>query len=132
MDKKFDNKKITYQQISGLQQRLQENKYRLSSLMFSILVSYTINLNTTKNNHEFYYVLKHLNNLCPQPMIDIKKLKETDKGRKVIYIPQSRSIVKPEEGVISSWNKNYVFVKYGSDTTSKATSPENLKFLTDS
>jgi hypothetical protein len=44
-----------------------------------------------------------------------------DIGRKVVY----REI---EEGVITSFNDLYVFVRYGSSTTSAATNPSDLEW----
>lgn len=41
-------------------------------------------------------------------------------GNKVIYLPTN------EEGVITSVNEMYVFVRYGSDTHSKATRAYDL------
>lgn len=47
-------------------------------------------------------------------------------GRSVVYrAPHS----KPEQGVITSFNAKYVFVRYGSNTTSQATSPGDLEWL---
>lgn len=34
-----------------------------------------------------------------------------------------------EFGIITSCNENYVFVKYGTDTTSKATSPKDISIV---
>ncbi len=58
-------------------------------------------------------------------MIDIKNLTEKDMGRKVIYSDGCR---KPEEGVITSWNTTYVFVRYGKDFGSQGTYPRELTF----
>ena len=49
---------------------------------------------------------------------------DKDIGRKVIY--NSGHDVKQEEGVITSFNRFYVFVRYGDETQSKATSREDL------
>lgn len=43
-------------------------------------------------------------------------------GRKVIY----RTAHSMEEGVVTSVNDAWVFVRYGSHTTSLATAPESL------
>lgn len=43
-----------------------------------------------------------------------------DIGRKVVY--------RGEEGVITSFNDSYVFVRYGSDFGVKATRREDLEF----
>jgi len=54
---------------------------------------------------------------------------ERDIGRKVIY---QREWMKPDDieyGVITSFNDKYVFVKYGSDTHSKATRREDLGWV---
>lgn len=48
-----------------------------------------------------------------------------DVGRKVIYDPG----YKTEEGVITSFNDHYVFVRYGSDVQSKATNYSDLKYV---
>jgi hypothetical protein len=46
-------------------------------------------------------------------------------GRKVVY----RLGYRTEEGVITSVNSRYVFVRYGSDVHSKATLPQFLEFV---
>lgn len=50
---------------------------------------------------------------------------EADIGRRVLYYPgpppHTEPLEKPEEGVITSFNEEYVFVRYGSDIGSKAT-----------
>lgn len=51
---------------------------------------------------------------------------EADIGRKVVY--RDRSGYKVEEGVITSFNESYVFVRYGSDFTSKGTRRQDLEF----
>lgn len=45
-------------------------------------------------------------------------------GSKVTYYPHG--LARPEEGVITSVNDHYVFVRYGADYGSKATRPEHL------
>lgn len=51
-------------------------------------------------------------------------------GRKVVYTPfEGCDPSLLEEGVITSVNDRYVFVRYGSDKNSKPTSPYDLKFL---
>lgn len=52
---------------------------------------------------------------------------ETDVGRSVVYTPYAGA--KTEDGVITSVNDDYVFVRYGADKNSKATRPEDLKWL---
>ena len=49
----------------------------------------------------------------------------SDIGRKVVY----KSFTGNEEGVITSYNESYVFVRYGSDTGSQATRYEDLSFI---
>lgn len=57
-------------------------------------------------------------------------------GRKVVYRPPHWKSVKrknpgpwaPEEGVITSVNDSFVFVRYGSQAGSAATNAENLEF----
>jgi hypothetical protein len=51
---------------------------------------------------------------------------ERDIGRQVIY--RDRSGYKVEEGIITSMNEQYVFVRYGSETISKATRPKDLEW----
>ena len=57
-------------------------------------------------------------------MIDIKQLTAEDVGRKVVY----KTLQVLEEGIISSYNDKYVFVKYGTCSTAQATSPTDLEF----
>lgn len=58
------------------------------------------------------------------------KLSEAVEGRKVIYTPfPGCSFKLREEGVITSKNDLFVFVRYGKDQNSKATSPNDLKYL---
>jgi len=49
-------------------------------------------------------------------------------GRKVIYRPGHKG-APVEEGVITSVNDQFVFVRYGADTGSKATLPRDLESL---
>jgi hypothetical protein len=66
-------------------------------------------------------------------MIDIKKLNENSKGRRVLY----NNGFKVEKGVIKSWNDKYIFVVYKCnddwgrymDYTGCATNPEDLTFV---
>lgn len=46
-------------------------------------------------------------------------------GQKVVY----RSSQKAEEGVITSVTNHFVFVRYGADYGSKATSPGDLELM---
>ena len=51
---------------------------------------------------------------------------ETDIGRQVI---RREYVGGPVEiGIITSFNSEYVFVRYGSDAYSKATAPHELEF----
>jgi hypothetical protein len=57
---------------------------------------------------------------------------DADIGRKVVYRAWNswyRNDVKPEEGVITSFNAAYVFVRYGASTTSKATRRADLEWM---
>lgn len=60
-------------------------------------------------------------------------LKEEDLGRKVLYIPHhahgDASHKDCEEGVLTSFNDSYAFVRYGSDVNSKPTDFDNLKLI---
>lgn len=59
-------------------------------------------------------------------MIDVAALRETDVGRGVVYAP----VAGPrEDGFISSWNDEWVFVRYGASRTARATDPRELDFL---
>jgi hypothetical protein len=59
-------------------------------------------------------------------MIDLSTLKPDHVGQLVIYTPGSGP---REDGVITSWNDKYIFVRYGADKISKATNPKYLDFL---
>lgn len=48
-------------------------------------------------------------------------------GDRVIY--RSYPNARPEEGSVTSVNKKFVFVRYGADITSKATSPKDLTHI---
>lgn len=63
--------------------------------------------------------------------IDISTLKQSDKGRKVLYSPDESNTDRSEHGTISSWNDHFVFVRYGTGDTAAATEPYHL-FFTDS
>lgn len=54
------------------------------------------------------------------------ELTEQHIGQSVVYRLWHN---EPEQGVITSFNDRYVFVRYGSNTTSQATSPEDLNWL---
>lgn len=49
-------------------------------------------------------------------------------GRAVIYHPYAPDLDPVEEGVITSVSDRWVFVRYGSNKGSNATSPELLAF----
>jgi replicative DNA helicase len=51
-------------------------------------------------------------------------------GSGVVYVPHLGGL--REDGVITSVNADYVFVRYRGDQTSKATPPECLTLLADS
>lgn len=49
-------------------------------------------------------------------------------GRRVVYVPFAGCDPGQHEiGIITSTNNRFVFVRYGSDINSKATSPEDLQ-----
>jgi len=52
---------------------------------------------------------------------------EEDIGRGVVYTPYEGA--QAEDGVITSMNEHYVFVRYGADKSSKATDPRDLQWL---
>jgi len=54
---------------------------------------------------------------------------ETDIGRKVVYTGNSYPGGKREEGVITSFNQDSIFVRYGGDVGSKATDRRDLEWL---
>jgi hypothetical protein len=56
-------------------------------------------------------------------------LKDSDIGRAVVYNGNRYPGGKLEEGVITSFNDYCVFVRYGADKGSKATSREDLEFV---
>ena len=57
--------------------------------------------------------------------MNIAELQINDKDRLVIY---KQGTDEQEEGVITSWNDRFVFVRYGGDNHSKATYPQDLTF----
>jgi len=68
--------------------------------------------------------------LGTMPVIGDRELRPgVDHGRRVVYAPKDG--FTREEGVITSWVHNLVFVRYGSDTTSKATYPRDLEWAPD-
>lgn len=58
------------------------------------------------------------------------KIEDAEIGGKVIYKPFTVNKDNPiEEGVITSKNDYYVFVRYGSDIYSKATRAEHIEYI---
>ena len=58
------------------------------------------------------------------------KIDEAEVNRKVVYTPFKGCDPKlKEEGVITSKNDKFVFVRYESDVNSKATSPCDICYL---
>jgi hypothetical protein len=58
-------------------------------------------------------------------MIEISKLTENDRGREVVFDSQGPEM---EFGIISSWNKRFIFVKYNGSQQSQATAPGALRW----
>lgn len=59
--------------------------------------------------------------------VSIRLLQPLDVGRGVVYVaPLKFKGGKAEDGVIVSWNSEYVFVRYSGSETPKATRPEDL------
>ena len=62
-------------------------------------------------------------------LITLNRLTKDDIGRKVVYEPFRHCDTSLlEEGVITSFNDTYVYVRYGSDVHSKATRANDLVF----
>jgi len=57
-------------------------------------------------------------------MINIKELKDSDKGRNIIY---NRQYCKEEIGKLSSWNEYYVFVRF-KGPNGESCEPEDVSF----
>ena len=53
-----------------------------------------------------------------------------DIGRKVIYTGNRYPGDKPVEGIITSFNTKYVFVRYGNNVTSAGTNRQDLEWIT--
>lgn len=51
---------------------------------------------------------------------------EVELNRKVVYTDGTG---KKEEGIITSSNSKFVFVRYGNDVNSKATRPEDIDYI---
>ena len=69
-------------------------------------------------------VFDYINSLEDIKWSTLKTLTQEDIGRKVVY--KNRCTL--DEGIISSYNEKYIFVKYGTCATAQATSPEDLTF----
>jgi hypothetical protein len=59
-------------------------------------------------------------------MIDITNLTDTDVGRGVVYIPRTD---QPGDGVITSWNDTFIFVRYRGSEQPQATRPVDLEWV---
>lgn len=60
-------------------------------------------------------------------MIDLKKLRCSDKGRQVKYTSGHGTT---EIGTLRSWNNKYVFVNFPGFSSNPAVLPEQLEFVT--
>jgi len=58
-------------------------------------------------------------------MIEPSALIKSDKGRKVVYHPL---FCPHQEGVLTSWNDKFVFVRFNGPT-GEACEPEDVSFL---
>lgn len=57
------------------------------------------------------------------------KIQDVEVGRKVIYTPfKGCDPNQLEEGVITSFNEQTVFVRYGDDIHAKGTHPRDLQY----
>lgn len=60
-------------------------------------------------------------------MIDPSTLTDDDKGRNVIYTSdQADGTTLTESGVLTSWNENYIFVRFNRHPA--GVYPENVRF----
>ena len=59
-------------------------------------------------------------------MISIAKLKPSDVGRGVVYVPPHDA---RQDGVVSSWNERWIFVRYRGQESAQATDPADLQWL---
>lgn len=57
-------------------------------------------------------------------MIEIGKLTEKDIGRNVLY---HREYCTPERGILTSWNKHFVFVRF-KGPNGESCEPEDVSF----
>lgn len=60
-------------------------------------------------------------------MICINELTQEDIGKKVVY--QSYEGAALEEGIVTSFNDTYIFVRYSTCSNGQATSPKDLTFI---
>lgn len=58
-------------------------------------------------------------------MIEIKKLKQKDIGRNIKY---EQEFCKTEYGILTSWNDQYIFVKFRGPN-GEACNPEDISFV---
>ena len=58
-------------------------------------------------------------------MIFLSTLTDADLGRAVLYTPTG------ERGTITSWNEEFIYVRYGTNPQGNATSPEDLEWVSD-
>jgi hypothetical protein len=56
--------------------------------------------------------------------VRVETLATTDEGRLVIWADRHQR----EVGVVSSWNEDYVFVRFTTGCTAEACAPEKLRF----
>ena len=56
-------------------------------------------------------------------MILLSTLSEADLGRLVVYTPHTGPT---ERGIITSWNEEFIFVRYGTNPQGNPTSPHDL------
>lgn len=103
---------------------------------------WTIKGREVKNHFKYHSLLREARrrNLMPKLVktgINLSLLKESDRGRWVVYKKNSKLSGESEEGRIKSWNKVFIFVVYKcngewdryQDFTGQATKPEDLTFL---
>ena len=63
-------------------------------------------------------------------MIRLSDLTPEHVGRAVVY-REPHGVLRAQDGVITSWNEIFVFVRYGVQLHSKATNPMDLTLLSD-
>jgi hypothetical protein len=59
-------------------------------------------------------------------MIHIELLKESDKGKSVVYAPFDFS--RPDRGIITGWDEKYIFVRFTNVDKPYPVNPEDLTF----